>query len=232
LVETSGISCCFDEESAKMLDDYRREGLGDTSRAIASALEARSVKGADVLELGSGIGALTVELVKQGASSGRGIDLSPKMVQAARALAKESGLSESVTFELGDGATAQLPSSDIVVLDTVLCCYPDFGSLVDNSSSAARRLYAITVPDDRRILTRLLRLGLPLQRLISRRGSFRFFIHPTRSIIQRLGDRGFHPVFDSAVGRIWCVLLFSPSPEAQVSSPGAHPRHTSSSTLP
>ncbi len=36
-----------------------------------------------------------------------------------------------------------------VVLDKVICCYPDWGSLVDRSLLKNRRLYAFTIPRDR-----------------------------------------------------------------------------------
>ena len=210
-LDTSGISCCFDEESPKMVKDYRDKGLGFTSKAIMTALLSRGLAGSTVLELGFGPGALTVELIKNGAASAVGIDLSPKMVEAARTLASQVGLSGSTSFRLGDGAKEFLPPSDIVVLDTVICCYPNPEALIDNSSSASRRFYAITIPDDRRPLTRLLRRLLPLQRLGLRGKSFRFFIHPTRPLITRLHDKGLELIHESKAGWIWSVLVFAPA---------------------
>jgi len=137
------------------------------------------------------------------------LDLSPGMIQLARSLAEEAGVSQQASFERDDGAMADLPSSDIVVLDKVLCCYPDAIALLDNSSSAARRYYVLALPDDRRGATRFLRLFLPLQAIFSRGDSFRFFIHPTREIEERLRTKGFTPVFKSAVGWIWSVFVFA-----------------------
>lgn len=207
--DTSGISCCFDEESSKFVKDYRDKGLGFTSKAIMTVLQSRGLSGYTILELGFGPGALTVELLKTGAASAVGIDLSPKMVEAARTLAAQAGLSGSTSFRLGDGAKDPLPPSDIVILDAVICCYPDPELLIDNSSSASRRLYAITIPDDRRLLTRVLKRLLPLQWLGLRGKKFRFFIHPTRPLIKRLHDKGFDPVHDSKAGWIWSVLVFA-----------------------
>ncbi len=211
-LDTSGISCCFDEEAQRMLDDFRKKGIENTAEEILSFLKARGLAGMTSLELGCGVGALTLRLLKEGVTSAVGIDLSPKMVAAARSLAAEDGLSGSVSFEVGDGAKTQLRLSDLVILDTVLCCYPDFDALVHNSSAAARRYYAISFPDDSRLATRLLRLFLPLQFIVFRRGTFRFFIHPKKEIVTRLEKNGFTQLYDSPVGRIWSALVFAAPP--------------------
>jgi magnesium-protoporphyrin O-methyltransferase len=192
-----------------MLEDFKKDGLDDTSLVVSEALGSRGLSGSSVLELGCGIGALSIELLNRGAASVRGLDLSTDMVQLARTLAKESGVSEKVVFERGDGAKADLPSSDVVVLDKVLCCYPDMEALLDNSSSAARRYYVISLPDDTRGATRFLRLFLPLQAIIPGRSSFRFFIHSTHRIEERLGAKGFTSVTKSKVGWIWSVFIFA-----------------------
>jgi SAM-dependent methyltransferase len=210
-VDTEGISCCFDRESRRMLKDYRKEGLSDTAEAIANAVTGQGFAGSTVLELGCGLGALTFELIRRGASSAVGVDLSPRMIHLANSLANEEGLSHSVTFQLGDGASLRLPRSDVVILDAVICCYPDVTSLVDNSSSAAGRYYAISIPDDKRFATMLLRFLLPLQTVIFRRSSFRFFVHPGRQIRERLEGRGFRLMSKSSVGWFWSVLVFAGS---------------------
>jgi 2-polyprenyl-3-methyl-5-hydroxy-6-metoxy-1,4-benzoquinol methylase len=208
-INTEGISCCFDDESKRMLKDYRKDGLDDTSRVVLDALGSRGLLGSSILELGCGIGALSLELLQKGADSAHGVDLSPSMIQLAQTLAAEAGVSQKATFERGDGAVARLPSSDIVILDKVLCCYPDVVALVNNSSSVARRYYVYSLPNDRRGATRFLRFFVPLQAIFSRRNSFRFFIHSTRQIEGKLKTRGFTPVFESPVGWIWSVFIFA-----------------------
>lgn len=212
VIETRPISCCFDQESERMLKDFRKHGLSDTAGAIIDSVGREDLVGARLLELGCGFGALTMEFVRRGAASAVGVDLSPKMIQLGQALAREEGMAGSVSFELGDGAVAKLPRSDIVILDTVLCCYPDVSALVANSSSAAVRYYAISIPDDSRLATRLLRLILPLQRMLFRRSGFRFFVHPTAAIRGQLEGIGFDLKSRSKVGWIWSVFLFSARP--------------------
>ncbi|MBI3841330.1 MAG: class I SAM-dependent methyltransferase [Thaumarchaeota archaeon] len=197
-----------------MLEDYRKKGLGVTSRVLISTLKAKGLPGATTLELGCGVGALTLEFLKEGAASATGVDLSPSMIKMAKALAAEAGYASSSTFELGDWAMMPLKNVDIVVLDTVLCCYPDLDALLENSSGAATKYYGIAIPDDRRALTKFLKPFLPLQKIFVRRGSFRFFIHPTSKILGRLKAKGFTLLSDSKAGRIWSVFVFA-TPEAQ-----------------
>ena len=91
-MDTGGISCCFDRESQRMYDDYKKQGLGETSDIIADAMAANGLQGSTVLEVGCGFGALAIELVRRGASRAVGEDLSPKMIETAKRLAAENGL--------------------------------------------------------------------------------------------------------------------------------------------
>ncbi len=206
---TQGIACCFDKKSQKKLKDFKKNGLSRASRTILEELTARDVKGMKSLELGSGVGALTISLLKAGEASATGIDLSPEMVGTAKALASEAGLSGSVVFTVGDGAHELLQMADIVILDSVLCCYPDTTALVENSSSASMKYYAISLPDGRRVATKLLRMFLPLQFVILRRKGFRFYLPDIGKIMKQLESKGFKPIFDASAGYVWSVVVFS-----------------------
>ena len=210
-VDPDGIACCFDGRTSRMLANYRRRGLGKTAAAVLDFIASRQTTGMTSLELGSGVGALTIELARRGMSAATGIDLSPEMIRAARALASESGLEAHVSFIVGDGATSHLRTADVVILDAVLCCYPDVEALVNNSTAAASRFYAISIPDDRLTMTRLLRPLLPLQRLLLRGTTFRFFLHPVSAISRRVTERGFTKVFEKRVGMAWSVLVYEAS---------------------
>lgn len=201
-----------------MLADYRNHGLADTSAQILDHLRGAGLPGATILELGCGVGALCDELVTSGAASAKGIDLSKQMIEGARALSSSLGLSHSTSFDVGDGATDYLTRSDYVILDAVFCCYPDASALLHNSAMAAVRSYVISIPDDRRPIIKVLKHLLPLQGLFQRRGSFRFYVHPVRSLVHSLEEAGFRLVSDSKVGWFWAVLAFErvhPLPASQ-----------------
>lgn len=63
--------------------------------------------GGPVLELGCGTGRVSLAIAAQGASV-VGIDISPKMVEAARGKAVQRGLAERCTFQTGDMAELHL----------------------------------------------------------------------------------------------------------------------------
>lgn len=206
---TLGISCCFDEKSWKLVEKLRKNGLGKASRIILAELSSKGLAGATSLELGCGTGVLTIGLLRSGVTSAVGIDLSPKMIEAARAFALESGFASNAEFDVGDGAQASLRRADFVVLDSVLCCYPDVPAFVKNSSSASLRYYAISLPDSRRAAAKFLRLLLPLQSLMVGRRDFRFRIPRLEEIQNQLTASGFRQVFDSSAGYVWSVLVFA-----------------------
>jgi len=126
-----------------------------------------------VLELGSGSGALVVELLRRGATSADAIDLSPDMVDAARRRAAEADVIDRVTFEQGDASLKEHSAHDWVVLDRVLCCYPDVERLLATATRAATRRVAFTVPTSR-----------------GWRGALNKFMWQASNIPQRLGRPG------------------------------------------
>jgi magnesium-protoporphyrin O-methyltransferase len=67
----------------------------------------------------------------------------------ARDRFEQAQLSDRVRLSVGDAARVTLESQDWVILDRVMCCYPDIERLLANTLPAARRLYAFTVPSSR-----------------------------------------------------------------------------------
>ena len=66
----------FDESACEFCDDYKKSGLSRSSKILFDFLVEEGVKDRSVLEVGSGAGGFLIELLKQGASSAAGIDLS------------------------------------------------------------------------------------------------------------------------------------------------------------
>ncbi len=96
--------------------------LGTPADKVAAALRASGVKkGAAVLDLGCGKGAVAAALAEQLALRVAGIDAFPPFLEAARALAAEKGVGSSCLFREGDirnllGRTGQY---DVVLLLSV-----------------------------------------------------------------------------------------------------------------
>src|SRR5690348_8894770 len=89
-------------------------------------------RGDTVLEIGGGIGEIELELLRSGAERAMNVELSGAYEQEGRALFEQAGLEGRVEWRYGDVATDRelVPPADVVVLNRVVCCYPDMPALV------------------------------------------------------------------------------------------------------
>ncbi len=135
-----GYRWVFSERSARAeAKRYRRKGLDSTSRRIVDFLVAHGVKDRTVLEVGGGIGAIQIELLKAGASRTTSVELTPTYEEVAQGLLEDAGLADRVDRKLLDFAqdAGQVAPADVVIMNRVICCYPDMPRR--RSSSSATR---------------------------------------------------------------------------------------------
>ncbi len=209
-------SCCtprgyrrvFSARSAeRQARRYRSRGLDRTSRRIAAALLARGVEGATVLEAGGGVGALQVELLRAGALHAVSVELTPTYEHAATALLRDFQLSDRVERRIGDlvSADGAAAPADIVVLNRVLCCYPDMPRLAMAAAQRTARILVLSFPKRTWWTVALLHLGNALLRI--GRGEFQVFVHDPRSIRRVVEAGGLHQTRDER-GLFWEVMAF------------------------
>jgi magnesium-protoporphyrin O-methyltransferase len=165
--------------------------------------------GTTVLELGCGLGGLTREAASRGATRASGVDLSPVAIREAARLAAEAGLGDRIAFAVGDGARVELVPHDVVVLDKVICCYPEVEVLLENSLSATRRTYGLVVPLSSGWRGILARLAIGAENAIRwvRREAFRAFVHDVRRIEARIAEAGLSRAA-SATRVMWYVAVY------------------------
>ena len=168
-----------------------------------------SLAGKSYLEIGCGTGFFALEALRKGTSSIVGFDLSRAAVQEANGYAKESGFSDRAKFEVGDGASVLLPSSDIVVMDKVLCCYPEYEALLLKASDASKQLVGFIVPRDEGWMKPFMRLGAAIINLVERlrKTGFKFYLHPLGSIHTQLVQKGFEQA-EKSKSRVWLIYLY------------------------
>src|SRR5947209_2561503 len=144
-VETDRIVQEFDGDACEFCERYKNKGLSRSSKLLLRFILDNGVRDRSVLDLGCGAGGLSLELLKEGAANAVGFDLSPKMIGAATELAQADGFESRAKFQLGNGATSELPESDIVVMDKVLCCYSEWKDRKSTrlNSSHANISYAV-----------------------------------------------------------------------------------------
>ena len=186
---------------------YRKKGLDKTARRMVAFLESRGIEGASVLEIGGGVGAIEIELLKRGADRAANLELSPAFEEEARRLLREEGLEEKVAWRLHDIAADPDPidPADVVVLHRVVCCYPDYRRLLGAAADHARRFVIFSYPP-RHALSRLL---ITSQNLVFRvlRKEFRTFVHPPSEMLAVLEQRGFRRAFAHRAP-VWQIAAF------------------------
>ena len=183
----------FGEKGARRaLRRYRKRGLDRLSSRMARVVREQGVP-ATVLEAGGGIGALGVELIEAGADRATNVELSPEYESAARDLARERGVEDRVERRIGDFVTEDdVGPADAVVMNRVVCCYPNYEALVGTAADRARRLLVFSFPRENAVV----RAGFGLMNLWLRlSGSeFRGFVHPVDAMLQVAEDHGLRPV--------------------------------------
>jgi SAM-dependent methyltransferase len=192
--------CCFDDWSACYAKRARSRRLGGVSTGLIRGLAAAGLEGRTVLDVGCGAGGLVLETLDRGAVSATGLDLSSESIGAARRIAAERGHADRARFEVADGASTALAPHDVVVLDKVFCCYPDVAGLLANSLSAARSVYAFSVPPSGGfrggIRKAFARAANRWYRLRPRKfGGFQEYVHDVAALDARVRAAGFTAVF-------------------------------------
>jgi magnesium-protoporphyrin O-methyltransferase len=198
----------FDRAKAEGdLREYRKHGPAGTTRMLLDMLRARGIRGADLLDIGGGIGVIDHELLRDGVAHAVLVDASAPSLEVARTEARRSGVLDRIEFVDGDvvGNPAAIDDADIVTLDRVICCYPDVDALVRASASRARSLYGIVLPRDRRITRWLLRLGNVWFRLRGFR--YRSYAHPNGRVDALAAEAGLRIAQESGTF-IWRVVLY------------------------
>jgi SAM-dependent methyltransferase len=207
--------CCFDD----WVDNWTSQATTKPTAAkvTASLLDAITEAGIaerTVLDVGCGIGDLAIEVVVRGAASGTGYDLSPKAIDEARKLAATRGVGDRMRFEVGDGAKLDLPGADIVVINRVVCCYPDTDNLLDRTLGAARSVFAITAPVSKGVTGLLNRLWSSLENVgyrlrPAKYAGFRTFIHDLDRVDERIRAAGFRRARHERRRVVWDLAVYT-----------------------
>jgi magnesium-protoporphyrin O-methyltransferase len=176
---------------AKELRHYRRKGPGPTTRGLRDGLESAGLRQGTVLDVGGGLGVLSLELLDLGMDRAIIVDASSAYLAAASDGATKRGRSASVQFVHGDFLVlaGQLAPSTVVTLDRVVCCYPFYGPLLEQAVQHAERGVALSYPRDRWYV----RLGVWLENALRRRrgNPFRTFVHPPLEMTRMIERAGF-----------------------------------------
>ena len=198
----------FDRKTAEDdIERYRRHGPDATTRMLLDLIAERGVTGADVLDIGGGVGVIDHELLEAGAARAVLVDAAVPSIEVAREEAARRGNLDRIDFVDGDfvSRAPTIEPADIVTLDRVICCYPDMEALVRSSASRAKALYGLVLPRDRMIL----RWGAKLLNLWFRFRGWRYrgFAHPNARVDALVAEAGLRPRGETGTW-VWRVVLY------------------------
>jgi len=209
--------CCkitndqFGKDTAEAdLKEFHRKGPADHTRLILAAVRSLGFKDASLLDVGGGIGAIYHELMKDTVTRATHVDASSAYLNAARTETERRGNAGRVEFVHADftDVAETLAPADVVTLDRVVCCYPDYRALLKAAAGRSRRALALAYPRDNwlsRAVVKVMNLTLRIMR-----DPFRVFVHPVAAMDSLLNAEGLHRVSLSRLF-VWEVALYQRS---------------------
>jgi magnesium-protoporphyrin O-methyltransferase len=99
-----------------------------------------------------------------------------------------------------------VPDADIVTLDRVVCCDPDYEQVLRACLGKARRMFAYSYPSRLFAVRAVVALQNTLRRL--RRRDFRVFVHPPERMEQIIRGSGFVSTFRART-LVWRVRVYA-----------------------
>jgi hypothetical protein len=181
---------------------YRRRGLDDRASRLVDFVRTRGVRDRTILEVGGGVGAIQLALLRAGAARADCVELSAAYEPYAAELLREAGLEGRVERRVLDFAERadEIAPADVVVLHKVVCCYPDYEALIGAAAAHARQQLVLTFPRAAWWVRVGFAAGNLVERLLGR--TFRAYVHPPAAIIAVARSRGLE-VAGGHRGLVW-----------------------------
>ena len=194
-------NCCeitdsaFSEEEARSeIREYRKKGPAKTTRLILNAIRSLDLQNADLLDIGGGIGVIHHELLVDVARAATHVDASSAYLKEAKQETARRGHTGQVTFVHADftDVANEIPGAEIVTLDRVVCCYPDFRGLLNAAAAHSKGALALSYPRETWYMRIFVKVSNFIQRL--RKDPFRVFLHPVIEMDDLIQRQGFERI--------------------------------------
>jgi hypothetical protein len=210
----SSSQCCATDEvfdttvARRDLRRFQRRGpYQSAQQLVAAILDAPLPPQPTLLDIGGGIGAIHHLLLERGFARAAQIDASAAYLCVAADEARRLRHTDRVTFQHADfqAVAPDVPPADVVTLDRVVCCDPDFAGMLGAAADHARRLVGFTYPRPRRLARVVVAISNAVRRL--RGQSFRVYVHPAAAMSAVLERRGMRRRWAGGTW-IWSAELF------------------------
>jgi len=189
------------------LKRYRRRGPDPSTRLLLQELRPRIREGASLLDVGGGVGVIGVELLARGLGAVTQVDASSAYLDTARRHFAERNWQDRVELVQGDFATVPLSRgpADLVTLDRVVCCYPDFEGILVRAAEHTRHALGFSYPRDRWYVRWVVGLGNLLRRVTG--STFRTFVHSVPAMTRVVETAGLRHVARHET-MVWAVDIY------------------------
>ena len=208
----SAINAQFDRRRAdRDLVRYRRDGPLATTRQLIEAMRSAKTGITSVLDIGCGVGAVGHEFLDEGVERVTFVDASEAFLTAAQAESERRHTVDRVAYYHGDfvARADDIGHADAVVLDRVICCYPDMERLVSRAADRAVSLVGAVYPRGDWWVRAVIAAENAVRRIQGT--AFRAFVHPPAAI-----DAAFHRagLRRKSVARnvVWTVAVYEVLP--------------------
>ena len=215
-----GTNLFFSKMSAYFDRQYRKHGLEKIQRHLLEGVRRDLSQSASLLDIGCGVGALHLALLREGARSAVGVEISEGMLDRARRHASELGLQNQTHYIRGDfvECQAEIHASDVSMLDKVVCCYPDLDALLVATTQKTNCLLAITHPRNNLLAATLFKVHIAVARVVGL--SFHPFWHDWERMHGGIESQGFDLIHLRSTP-VWQARVYrkrQPSPPRTVPS--------------
>ena len=199
----------FDRQRAeKEARTYLERGTNKRIKKLLASFQDQSSKPFTVLDIGCGVGAAHFELLKNGlVLDVVGVEASSSYIASAKQIADSLKLAERVRYTQMDFAQSfdSVESADIVILDRVICCYPDLENLLAPAAARARRYLALSYPREDWWVELFYRLTNSIRWL--KGNEFFTYIHSHTDVYRITLQNGLSPVYVTQSGE-WQITIF------------------------
>jgi SAM-dependent methyltransferase len=185
----------------------REHGPRDETAELLAAVLREDVSDATVIDVGAGVGAVHLALLEAGAARAVDVDASKEYLAAAREEAERRGVVDRVEYRHGDVVelAPSLPAADVVVADSVVCCYPFVDRLIGAFVIGRPRVVGLSYANDRWWLRAAMHLMNRIWTI--RRKPDHWYVHRHATVDRLMRGAGYEVAHDGGPW-YWRVVVY------------------------
>ena len=203
-----GANLLFDNKTAA--DEkrkYLKKGARGATRKLIRSISGYDYRQKSLLDIGGGIGAIQIYFLENGGAYSLDVDASQAYLTTAAEIAEEKGFLSKSEYMFGDltDLESELKPVEFVTLDKVVCCYPDYVSLLKVATSNCRQVIALTMPISN-FFGKIAGAFLNLYMIIIK-NPYRTYVHSRKEVESYIETQGFKRV-QKRLSFPWHVMVF------------------------